>query len=157
VAEIALSGGGVALVDNADHAYLTQFRWRRDNEGYAVRTAYHQGVRYTVRMHRVVVQAPATKVVDHVNGHRLDNRRGNLRLVTPAQNVQNLRGARMDSSTGVRGVERRPSGRYRARVMVDGKYVELGTFDTIEEADAVAREARARLMTHSSECEEVAS
>ena len=38
------------------------------------------------------------------------------------------------SSTGFRGVQETPSGRYRARLLIDKKYTSLGTFDTDKEA-----------------------
>lgn len=46
------------------------------------------------------------------------------------------------SSTGARGVSKRPNGKWRARVGVKGKRIALGDFETLEEA-VKAREAAA--------------
>jgi hypothetical protein len=55
-------------------------------------------------MHRLVMNAGKGRVVDHIQSDaKLDNRRENLRIVTPAQNVRNTR-VRRDSSTGFKGV-----------------------------------------------------
>lgn len=56
-----------------------------------------------------------------------------LRPATPAENSQNKRLA--GGATGIRGVSRRPSGRYEARVQASGQRWRK-TFDTAEEADA---------------------
>jgi hypothetical protein len=64
--------------------------------------------------------------IDHINGRNTDNRIENLRVLPNALNVQNRHH---------RGVtfEKRNS-RWRARIMVDGKSISLGYFDTEPEA-----------------------
>lgn len=42
-----------------------------------------------VNMHRLVINAPVGRHVDHANGDILDNRSANLRVVTPSQNSYN--------------------------------------------------------------------
>lgn len=67
-----------------------------------------------------------------------------LRPVTQKQNRENLIGAYRNSSTGERGIfERR--GRYRVAVRHNGILHHYGTYDTIEEARAVAQAKRAEL------------
>lgn len=48
-------------------------------------------------------------------------------------------GLQKNNKTGVTGVSKTPSGKYRARIMVDRKEICLGTFETLKEA-AIARE-----------------
>jgi hypothetical protein len=72
--------------------------------------------------------------VDHINGVRDDNRFSNLRDVTPSENCQNKRSARADSSSGFIGVSPRPDGTWRARIVIDGKRISLGSFTTAPEA-----------------------
>lgn len=75
--------------------------------------------------------------IDHINGDRHDNRICNLREVTGQENSQNQRKAhRSNKSTGVLGVSRRPSGKFDARLQVNGRNLHLGTFATVEEASA---------------------
>lgn len=72
--------------------------------------------------------------VDHINGIKSDNRWSNLRLASHSQNGMN-KSVQSKSQTGVKGVYPY-KGKFRAKVSVDGKTVEVGVFDTIEEAKA---------------------
>ena len=71
-----------------------------------------------------------------------------LRPATNKQNMENRPGAqRNNKSTGVRGVY--PSGRgFQPKVQHNGRVYCLGTYDTVEEAEAVARAKRLELFTH---------
>lgn len=72
-------------------------------------------------------------VVDHINLNGLDNRRENLRLVTPSQNAANSPGQR--GSSKYRGVHWDGGRRqWIASVAPDGKQEVLGSFYTEEEA-----------------------
>ena len=66
--------------------------------------------------------------IDHVNGDSADNRLVNLRSVDHQTNMQNERKARSNNKTGMLGVS--PNGRkYRAEIRVNGKKINLGTFE----------------------------
>lgn len=87
---------------------------------------------------------PISKI-DHVNRQPDDNRWCNLRLATDAQNARN-RSLRNDSQTGVKGVGYcRRDRRFQTSIMVDGKHINLGRYDTVEEAAAAYREAAEEL------------
>lgn len=83
--------------------------------------------------------------------HRCHNPRcvrpDHLRAVTRKQNVEN-RGAFRNSRSGVRGVHPTKYGTWEARVKNNGVEIYLGTFATLAEASAAAREARVELFTH---------
>ena len=86
-------------------------------------------------MHKLVIGIPdETAMGDHINRNRLDNRRSNLRVATDTQNCRNS-GIRSHNTTGYKGVaHRKHSTRWWARIVVDGKFIYLGQYDTAEEA-----------------------
>ena len=81
--------------------------------------------------------------LDHDNGVKSDNRWNNLKEANQTVNMQNLRRARVDSSTGLLGVSPH-RGRFVARIKHDGRYKSLGVFDTPEEASAAYKAAKAK-------------
>lgn len=84
--EILIKGGSVALVDDEDFEKVAARTWYLGRNGYAHRRMY--GVTHYMH-HMVVGKPPAGMVTDHANRNRLDNRRCNLRFVTPHENSMN--------------------------------------------------------------------
>lgn len=78
--------------------------------------------------------------IDHINGIKTDNRIANLRPANQAQNNLN-RAIQSNNKSGFKGVSRDNSTKWRAVIMVAGKYMYLGAFDTPEQAHAAYREA----------------
>lgn len=103
----------VALVDAADVEALAAFSWRRNGNGYVVRSLTRDT---TEAIHRQIMGlAPDDpREVDHINRNKLDNRRGNLRVVTGLDNQHNREAAR---------VEQIPSGKWRGRCQVAGQTI----------------------------------
>lgn len=145
VQQIPLGKSASALVDDADYEHLTQYDWFLSKTGYAVGLVPREGKFQVVYMHRYLLNAPPTHVVDHINGSALDNRRANLRLATPQQNVQNKCVSPL-SATGLKGVgwhKRRR--KFHARIQLQGVRVHLGFFDDARTA-ALAYDAAARAL-----------
>jgi hypothetical protein len=100
----------------------------------------------SIRLHRIVFFMatginPGGQMIDHADGDRLNNRPENLRLATREENGRN----RYSSSarSGHRGVSyHRKTGKWQARIRIDGKEKSLGLFNDIETASAVAKQAR---------------
>jgi hypothetical protein len=88
---IELSGknglGKRTLVDDSTLKQYGHLTWHLSDTGYAVRRNKSEGG--TVRLHRLVADAPEGMVVDHLNGDKLDNRASNLRVCTQAENTRN--------------------------------------------------------------------
>lgn len=137
---IQLSRGLQAIVDDSDFESLNIFKWHAHSDGYAVRNAYVNNKRTTIRMHRELLQCPAGLDVDHVNGNRLDNRRENLRICKRVSNTYN-RPKNRNNTTGYKGVCNL-KGTWRAEVVANGTRHYLGTFPTAEAA-ARAYDAKA--------------
>jgi hypothetical protein len=80
--------------------------------------------------------------VDHINNNKLDNRVENLRWATRQENSRNIRIPSTNTS-GVKGVfwnEQRQ--KYQVSIRINNKQINLGRFDTIEEA-TIVRQNRA--------------
>jgi hypothetical protein len=92
--EIKLTQNQVAVVDDDDYERLNQFKWcisRTGKLSYAMRNSPRiKGKRHRIYMHHAVIGTPPNGLqVDHKNGQGVDNRKENLRIVTPRQNVGN--------------------------------------------------------------------
>lgn len=76
--------------------------------------------------------------IDHINGDPADNRLSNLRDVSRALNMQNLRRSTARNKTGYLGVvavNQRDGGKpFRAYISVAGRSKNLGSFDCPKEA-----------------------
>lgn len=142
---IPLTQGKIALIDEEDAGLIGERSWslaaRREKN---LTRNYAQGFigNRVVLMHRVIMGARKGQVVDHINLDGLDNRRCNLRIVTPSQNNQN-QARRVTSSCGYKGVHKARN-RWAARIHADGEAINLGNFLTPEDAarayDNAARE-----------------
>jgi hypothetical protein len=83
-------------------------------------------------LHREIKAAPPLVWVDHINHNRLDNRRANLRFVNNSVNMHNI----ANPVKGCYFSER--TGKWCARVNVNGRRVHLGYYETEQIASAVA-------------------
>lgn len=74
--------------------------------------------------------------VDHVNGERADNRIANLRLASRSQNMANAKIPKNNTS-GIKGVIwDKVNRKWMAYLQVDGRFKNLGRFETLEAASA---------------------
>jgi hypothetical protein len=94
-----------------------------------------------MELSRILMNCPDDMVVDHINGNRFDNRKKNLRICTQKQNMQNMRTTKQ--KVGLKGVRTWGNGKFGAKIVVNGKPLWLGTFNTSKEA-ALAYDAAAR-------------
>lgn len=104
--------------------------------------------RVTFQAHRVIwalyYGAWPDGQIDHVNGVKAANRISNLRVVTNQENLRNQQ-MRRNNTSGVTGVYwHKGNGAWKAQIMVSGKYLHLGYFDSLEEATGVRSEAAKR-------------
>ncbi len=83
--------------------------------------------------------------IDHINSNRSDNRVENLRLADRTVNNQNRRKAHKNNALGILGVGVTASGKFKARIRVNKKLIDLGIFHTHELASAAYLSARRTL------------
>jgi hypothetical protein len=144
--QIQLSKGKFAIVDDEDFEYLNQWKWYVNSNGYAVRSENFKtesGVisSRTIRMHRVIMQAPSTHEVDHRFGNRLDNRKASLRVCTRSENNMN-KPLLLRNSTGLKGViAHKASGKWVAQIKSNKTTYYLGFFEDKYEAAKAYNEA----------------
>lgn len=99
------------------------------------RTVKVKGISYKV--HRIIwklMTGTDPIQVDHINGNPSDNRWENLRECTQQQNTYNKK-LYINNKTGVKGIYKTKNNKYSVRVSVNKQRINVGTFDTLEEAE----------------------
>ena len=133
-------------IDECDFEKVSAQSWRIGSKGYPetdVVTIENDLRKSRVkRLHLFILgRAPIGLQWDHRNRDKLDNRRENLRAVTPLINYRN-RGVRADNKSGIRGVTWDSKNNLWLTEIVDkGERIFLGRFASLEEAKLVRKEA----------------
>lgn len=100
------------------------------------------GIRYSAhRLAIFYVLGTWPKIVDHINGNKLDNRYLNLRSVDEFINTQNLRKARKNNKVNLLGVYQARK-KYMSCIRVNKKTLHLGAFDSKESAHEAYLQAK---------------
>jgi hypothetical protein len=136
----------IVLFDDEDAELVLRYKWHisvcgRGKLLYATTSNYTPKLygNDPIRMHKLVMGMPEFEV-DHINRNTLDNRRGNLRLVTRVQNCANS-GPRRGTSK-FKGVSWN-KGKWRAVIMIDSRQISLGRYtDELEAAAAYDKAAK---------------
>jgi hypothetical protein len=98
-------------------------------------------------LHRLVSGAGKGKIVDHINGDTLDNRKSNLRVCCYTVNALNRNVVK--TKTGYANVNK-VGNKFRAMIRVHGKPKHLGYFDTAEKANeavSIVRQDQIKILT----------
>jgi hypothetical protein len=130
--EIKLTKGLVALVDDADYGrVMAAGPWQghpRKKTAYAMRHVWRDGKKTAQYLHRFLLGITDPKIlVDHGDRNGLNCQRWNIRPATRSENAANA-GKCKGFTSQYRGVYVRSSGRFHARIKVDGKQVYLGSY-----------------------------
>lgn len=129
---------GTVLVDSADWEQIKDLTVYVGSHGYATYSIWKEGRSNPYLLHHLLMQPQRGMHVDHINGNKLDNRRENLRIVTPQQNQINRKRLNRNNTSGIRGVAFRPNiskaRPWHAQIHVGRKGIYLGVFPTREEA-----------------------
>ena len=124
------------LIDKDDIEKVKDLKWYISNAGYAMN-------REIGLMHRLIMSPPEGKVVDHINGNTLDNRKCNLRVVDQAENVWNSK--KTWGASKYRGVWfQKDKGKWCARITCRGVTTHLGYYMTEDEAGKAYLDAAQR-------------
>jgi len=116
-------------VSTEDKRLLGLHKFQVDANGYA-RTKMNGKHVYL----QVLIIGETELDIDHKNRNKLDNTRDNLRCATRTQNQYN-RPKNKNNTSGYKGVTRSQCGRkWLARIRIDGVRINLGTFESKEQA-----------------------
>lgn len=129
---IELNKGRIAIIDDEDFEVIAQYRWWVSCGGYACRKVKMGRKWAQVFMHHWILPRKEGFHHDHKNGNRLDNRKCNLRYATDVQNACNV-SLRKTSKTKLKGVDIY-KGKWRARITINRKTINLGYFTSPHEA-----------------------
>lgn len=141
------------LVDDEDWEMVNSLgRWSvmkttDDRNYYVGRTIRKKGTegRTSLLLHRFILKPPSGFFIDHINGNGLDNRKRNLRLCTPSQNMFNRRisKSKKNGPKGLYWIKERK----KWRVMISAYYerFNIGYFSSKREALIAYNEAAIRL------------
>ena len=88
-------------------------------------------------------EKPDDKVIDHINSIKTDNRVENLQYITQNENIMKIS---TRNGNPIKGIDKRPNGRFTVRTMINRKNTGLGTYDTEEEAMEIYIQAKAKLL-----------
>ena len=120
-----------AKVDDDTFHELNKIIWHYQH-GYARSNGPNKDRFY---MHRIILNAPTGKVVDHINGDKLDNRKDNLRICNQSVNGLNRTKNNLNNTSGFRGISYdKTRNKYRVHLKINYKQKYLGRFNSIEEA-----------------------
>lgn len=129
------------LIDKEDYKLLKNKVWMHNKTHvYAKEYLGKVNGKYkykTILMHRLIVNAPKGKAVDHINGNILDNRKENLRICLNKNNVKNSKRP-ITNTSGYKGVSwYKPSKKWRVSIYHNKKSYNLGYYENILEAALV--------------------
>lgn len=120
--------GKYAIVSDEDFEELSKYRWRVQKDSITKGLGYvcKGGTKNRLYMHRKIMGDKDGFVVDHINRNTLDNRRENLRHLTPRNSCMNRR------IFGI-GAGRRGN-KWRSQISINGIKKHLGLYATKDEA-----------------------
>lgn len=88
--EVFVSPGSIALVDDDQFERVKKIKWYLSQHGYALSGGSKSfGIKPFTKMHRFIYGAEDGVMLDHRDGNKLNNQRGNLREATKEQNIHN--------------------------------------------------------------------
>lgn len=131
----------VVLIDPEDYEIIVSHDWRLNRKKYEIQNqAYFQAAvkGKTIHLHREIMGCihGDKKYVDHIDGNTLDCRKSNLRICTNAENIQN-RKRNKNNTSGYKGVTfNKKEKKWLAYINANMKHYRLGSFNTKEEAHA---------------------
>ena len=134
--DISLTQGKFAIIDGDDFFRVGLFKWHAIcDSGCSWRARRRNGNKLVYLSREIMNCSQGDLVVDHINGNTLDNRKINLRVVSPRRNMQNMHIKKTSKYPGVR----LHKGRWQAEIYIKPKQYFLGSFGSEDDAYEVYR------------------
>lgn len=124
--------------DKEDYDLIKDYCWRIDpNYGYVITDARigDDSPQKKIRLHRLVLNDwDYSHDIDHIHHNKFDNRKEFLRICDRSHNQMNKK-KQSNNTTGVTGVYwDKPRQKWKAQIMVNQKTINIGRYDSMEEA-----------------------
>ena len=131
------------LIDKEDVELCSKYTWgiyyAKNTKTFYASTSFVKPKRTSTQIHRVIMGNPQNLFIDHINHDTLDNRKYNLRAVSPRVNNWNKKGACKNNVLGKRNI------RYVEKLkkyIVRVQQKHIGCYSSLEEAENAASVAR---------------
>lgn len=145
--KLTTDNGYTFMIDDMDYLIVSKYHWigwvsqKRLSDGslgvphvYVYAHFYKNNKDSQLLLHRLIMDAPSDRQVDHIDGNGLNNCKSNLRLCTLPQNLMN-KCKKPTNTTGYKGVYRHKGTRkWRAQISTNNRAMHLGSFTTKEQA-----------------------
>lgn len=124
-------------VDTEDFKKIAGYKWmilfHPQINGFYVQAQRKTGKKNSkIGIHRVIMNCPKNKVVDHIDRNPLNNRKENLRICTHRQNMMNTFQKTFNGKptlSGYKGVSyRKKENKFYAYIVNHGKLLHLGSY-----------------------------
>ena len=137
-------GKQIVLLDDEDYndiiekKYILHLKYDKTIKGFYIQFHYPDKTkkenRGTIGLHRYIMKCPNGLQVDHINRNTMDNRKENLRIVSPKDNAKN-KGFYSNNKSGHKGVYFiKMFNSWIAEVRYDNKTYRSKRYKTMEEA-----------------------
>lgn len=137
---IGITNKGNFYFDAEDLDVIKNYRWHKNkttNAIFSTRYNGQKGHNDTIYLHRVIMSKYGNidgMTINHDNHNRIDNRKCNLTVCSQAKNNYS-KPLQKNNKSGFSGVSfNEKTGKWRARIKVDGKLLYLHEFKTKEDA-----------------------
>jgi hypothetical protein len=129
--------------DLEDFDKIKDYKWHISSNGYVLSsylpTGSKKGGKTQVMFHRIVMNLPKNElVVDHIDHVKHDNRKSNLRIATYSQNLRNKK-PKNGQNVGLYFYKN--TQKWGAYINVDYQKINLGYYDSIEDARSARKSA----------------
>jgi hypothetical protein len=126
--EIALSNGGITLVDDEDYELLKKYTWRTV-QGYVTTLSIN------LSLSRLITKCPSGLEVDHKDHNPLNNQKSNLRICTKSQNRAYRYKTKKNTTSTYKGVYwNKLANRWMAYIRLNSKAKYIGYYNCEVEA-----------------------